>query len=235
MDEPKTVEDLKALVPKGESKLFPKRQAPPTGASAFYMINTTGEFLYALPDWLNRPDISQMPRGPGWLGDPIPLSGVEEPNLLFNDKHETPGDYYSMGSDTHLLSSRLANLTREVDPDFGELRAVKLAFASGRAPAECFMALPTRVIDAVDISRTDVHIESANVPEGSDRYVVHVRYGKSFVLRDDELAGVQTFVEPHRRRWLWRRELFDRAKDAGCVGLRGVNPLSQKSSTDIRI
>jgi hypothetical protein len=231
-----TVEDLKALTAKGEKRVFSPGVATALGAAPFYHVATSGEFLYTMPQWLNRPTTEERPRPPMWGLGPIALSDMAEPLITFNGTPKMLSDFFKMDTTLYMLSQRLADLIFERDQGFGERRPVKVRFADeSGASGGHYMLLPTRQIDAVDTSRTEVTIESRNVPQGSDRFVTHVHYNKGFVLREHMLAGVQTFVEPHSHKWMWRTELLEAAGKIGATGLYGEHPFDRSERTRFRL
>jgi hypothetical protein len=232
----KTVEDLKALTPKGETRVFSPSIEAGLAAASFYWVATSGEFLYTEPQWLNRPRTEERPRPSMWGLGPIALSEMAEPLITFNGTAKMLSDFYRMDTTLYMLSQRLTDLILERDRDFGETRPVRIRFADeSGAPAEYYMLLPTRQVDAVDTSRTEVIVESKNVPKGSERFVTHVHFNKGFILRDDVLAEVQTFVEPHTHRWMWRPELLEAAGKVGAIGLYGEHPFDRAERTRFRL
>lgn len=217
---PKTVSDLIRLVQDGEEREF-KRVADPTGTEpAFYRMTTAGEYPDS-PRWENPISINERPKPTvnDWPHVPLAAAG----KFQFDSDADRDGlaDLYKVTTGLYLVSGRLVDFLNEWDPSAVESAPASLRLRAGDVIEDYKVVMPSRVVDAVDINKTDVTITRTEAPKGSGRYVTHVRHDHGAVMRDD-LAKVPTFLRKYQADWYWREDVVRAAVKMRLRGLRAV-------------
>jgi hypothetical protein len=128
-------------------------------------------------------------------------------------------DLYRVGIDLFLVSERLLRLI--VDRDASAVETRKTTFQGKHASAigPYWLAMPMRVLDAVDITKSSVWLRRPETVVGSGKFVTHVAYQKGYVFRRDISSDVFCFVDEFTGGWFWHRDLIEAAADIGARGL----------------
>lgn len=215
-----TVADLRTRVANGEERTFSRTAACNNEEPDFYRIATRGEYLNVMPQWLNPPPQDDRPRPKTRFiaNRHAPLATMDAPHFRFSGSRELFSDFFHVDVFYYLLSSRLAQLITDRDPNGVEARDATVEFEANHR--ETFqLVMPVRVLDAVDTEKTDVTIHSRESPAGSGRFRIDVWYNSGYALRSDVVRDAQTFVEEFRCHWLWRADLVHAAAARGATGL----------------
>lgn len=238
----KTVDDLCALVAVGEQVTFRRTSEPAREQSHFVSVRMTGE---AINDTMAHIEFPQRGLKKGQerigIGEDEPLSNYSDTQVSFDyGDPRLVGDLADNRAPLMVLSDRLFEFIEEHDPN--SLEAIPLAipsYDSGRI-LRFWLARP-RMLDAVDIERTNVTIQRhATADSGRSFTVVEYETTDSppaFFVRRDLPSNVMHFREKHwrngRQGWVWRVELFERAQEAGFWGFAARTLVQPHWSLDI--
>jgi len=233
---PKSVADLRSLGRDGEESVFRRTTEPTGNETDFYWVHTQGEFLNIQPIWEVRPprDNPPRPKTRAIANKYTPLSSIAPVRFHFNGARDRLADFYQVDTFYYLLSDKLADLILRSDPAGAEAIPANVNLADG-SQLEFKLLMPIRVLDAVDTAKTGVTVVKREYEKGSGRFVTHTRYDSGYVLRSDQLAGVQTFVEEFMCHWLWRLELFLEAVSAGGRGFYAEYTCKTSDRPEIRL
>lgn len=223
----KTVDDLCALVAVGEQVTFCRTIKPTREQSQFVSVHMTGE---AMNDTMAHIEFPQRGLEEGHIrlgiGEDEPLSKYPDTQVSFDyGDPRFVGDLADNRAPLMVLSDRLFRFIEEQDP--GSLEAIPLAVPSYESARifRFWLARP-RILDAVDIERTNVTIQRHAIANSDQSFTV-VEYEASdsppaFFVRRDLPSNITHFREKHwrggRQGWVWRGELFERAREAGFWG-----------------
>lgn len=219
----KNVADLRKLARDGEEIVFEKTVEPSGEEPAFYRVSTRGE-VQNHPRWVNSREINDCPRPPLMDWDPLPLSDIDVYRFELNDRRESMADLYGVTTGIYLISKTLAEVILSEDLESLELQSAVIHTRDQLGVSDFVVCMPMRVIDAVDIEKSDVLVVRREPVPGRGRFVTHVRYDNGYVLRRESVAGACSFLERYSGPdWLWSEGLVRAAKDAGLRGLRFVH------------
>jgi hypothetical protein len=222
---PPTIPELIALVPPGQERTFP-RQIEPTGAEGrFRIVNSSfesGNKPYALK-WAQAPEAWLRPR-PATRGlSAISLASVDDPQMKFDGRPSELADFYHVDVSLYVLSPKTFGVLKELDPAAVESRPVKVKILDGAGGAELYWAVvPTRVLEATDLSRTSMVVKHDEFLPGQFNYKVHAADG--YTLIDDVPSDVHAFVQDWSADWLWSEQLLAGCEAGGVTGLEARHP-----------
>ena len=211
-----TIGEMLEQTPEGVTRFF---EAPIQGAteSRFAFVAFNHEYSYPI-EWEEGLPFSDMPRIRARDCDGISLAALPEPEIFATCRMNRLVDFYERNR-MFLISNRLRDVFEQLDPGSLECRPVVIRAKDGVINFN--LALPTRILEAVDLSRTDVRIKSTQVGK---HWVKDVQFPNSVVFCDEELNEIHNFTDIDMPYWLWSRELIAAAKMAGVKGLYAKFP-----------
>jgi hypothetical protein len=224
-----TVRDLVARVPEGGQQTFARRRAPSGDEPGYYRVATSGTFQQR-PRWLNAPELGAGPRSARKDRPARPLSGFGDFEFAIDASPSDVSDFYHVAPDTFLVSERILEIVANDDADL-QSKAVVFKDVGGHQLQGFHVAMPGRVIDAVDVEKTTVAVSKLL---SAGRFVTRVKYEGGYVLRPDAVGAVASLVEEYRGAWLWRSDLFETVARSGARGFYGDFTSSIAKRPDIR-
>lgn len=214
------VGDLIREVPDGETRVFTRTFDPVGTEPPFYRVTTAGEYPES-PRWDNAIPLNDRPRPAINEWPYVRLGTAGEFQLSINASGSEIADIYKVATGLYLVSGKLLSLLDRVDPSAFERASARMHLSTGEIVHDYSVVMPSRVVDAVDTSKTDVTITRTESPEGSRRYVTHVRYALGAVMRP-EMSDAPTFLRRYGAKWYWREDVVLAAVETGARGLRAV-------------
>lgn len=223
----RTVTDLIALVGRDEHVRFSHSVEPVGDEPYFFHLAQLGEYMNigALQVfYTSSGEPGQEPRPASSRWPEVTIASMSSIEAHFTGDLAHMGDFHHW-SQCYVLSERLHDFLAERDTAF-ESRTLVLADKPRGRIERVKLVRPTRVLDAVDIAKTDVTIANEPIYQGASIYFPRIRfggeyeklYGGEYTFRADIPEDVQTFVEEHSRKWLWRHDLLRAVKAAGFHG-----------------
>lgn len=214
----RTITDLLAEVPEGESRLF-KAKHPSADDDRFVEVWTNWNYPQDI-SWKNRPEPDQGL----WMGARVkPRIGldtiVEQPDFRFKKKLGKLVDFYMLGGG-YLVSPALLTLIERLDPESLEVMPVMIKALDGEAPF--YLVMPNRLLEAVDPDRCDVRVETEWF---SEKWFTTVRFPDGAAFQPQLTKDVHNFSDIDAlQKWFWSKELLAAAKEAGIRGIRATVP-----------
>lgn len=215
---PHTIEDLLALVPKGDARTFMAR-VPFAGLGRFVEVTNSWDFGDPVA-WHNRPAFELLP----WSGSRdkprIGLAALEHPTLTYDSDVCDLVDFYLLPGNAYLLSEALLAIIDAMDLQSLEVRPVIVQARDGFADMN--MVMSKRLIAAIDPDRCDVAIKWELFHTD---WIRKVTFPAGVAFRSDIADTVHHFNDLDLyARWLWSRELVAHAKAAGIRGVKALRP-----------
>ena len=218
-------------------KVTYRRLAEPANDPRYYCPAQMGDYTY-VPSFSNRPSHDQHPRVPRHVfRDYRSLASMGEIKIEFKSYQGSlrlASFYSGWATGLYLISDDLLDVVLRFDPDGLEIATPSIVGECGAKLEGYRVVMPTRVIDATDITRTDIAVQRyVRRPEVGPSVSI-VDYGHGPVLRDD--ISAPTFVETYGGQWFWSLEIIHAVVAAGIRGIRFVHPYHQSMSTyEIRL
>ena len=215
-----TIREMIEQVPEGQAQTFEPSIADP-GEERYLKVSQNWDYFPERMEWLNYPSFTSAP----WLGTRntarISVSTLARPNVRFKGPSEQVVDLYSTGSHAFFISDKLFRLIEEMDP--GSLEHIEFEFRAKDGVLPFHAVMPSRVLEAIDTSRTTVRIEFDNL---GGRYFRQVGFPEGIVFDNDVLQGVSLFTDLDAHGWYWSKDLIAEAKSQGIRGLVAHSPAS---------
>ena len=216
----RTITDLLAEVPEGQSRLF-KAKYPFAYDDRFVEVWTNWNYPQDI-SWKNSPELEQGL----WMGSRVkPRIGldtlVEQPDFRFSRNIAKLVDFYQTEGAGYLVSPALLAVFERLDPGSLEVTPVVIKARDGEVPFN--LVMPDRLLEAVDPDRCDVKTEAVDIGGGKWRSLVRLSEGAAF--RSEITKGIHNFADLDApMKWFWSRELLGAAKEAGIRGILATVP-----------
>jgi hypothetical protein len=212
---------------RGSEKITYRRTSPPTRETRYYAVQQMGEYFNeCVPRFVNRPAIDLCPRpARGAIGyrSLASLGEIQLEFKIYGGRRMAPF-YSGWGINLFLLSDALLDVVQRRDPNAFETATPKIAFEDGVPVRGYTVVMPTRVIDAADIEKTDISIARYVRPPHVGPTVTLAQYESGLVLRGDiDVATFRDLVGPD---WFWSVDLIKEVAAAGVRGVRFSHPTS---------
>jgi Protein of unknown function (DUF1629) len=220
----RTITDLLAEVPEGQSRLF-KAKRPFADDDRFVEVWSNLNYEPYV-SWRNRPEFEQGP----WTGARVkPRIGldmiVEQPDFRFKKKLGKLVDFIQPGTGAYLVSPALLAVIERLDPGSLEVKPVEIKALDGEAPS--YLVMPNRLLEAVDPDRCDVRIETEWF---SEQWFTTVRFPGGAAFQYELTKDIHNFSDIDAfQKWFWSRELLASAKEAGVRGIVAIVPATLPS------
>lgn len=231
--EARTVDDLCALVSVGEQITFTRTVDPVGDDPYFFTVKLMGEYMnngLVRIDWPQDPNKpSHIRNGPG----DEPLAAFPGIRLAFQGDVRFMSDLYDLTPPLHVLSDALYRFILQRDP--GSLEAVPLTLPSPEEAkiARFWLVRPSRILDAVDVTKTNVTIWRRAIRD-TDRSFTTVSYEPDFAI-GNLASNCMSFGEKQTKRWLWSEDLLRAAERAGFHGLYAHPTYRRDFLTELRL
>ena len=215
----RTITDLLAEVPEGQSRLF-KAKHPSADEDRFVEVWSNLNYEPYV-SWSNRPEFGQGP----WMGARgTPRAGlqtiVESPDLRFKKKIEKLVDFIQPGMGAYLISPALLAVIERIDPGSLEVMPVVIKARDGEAPF--YLVMPNRSLEAVDPDRCDIDITDRKL---GDQWFRRVSFPNGSAFNSEATKDIHNFADIDAfQKWFWSRELLVAAKEAGIRGVLATVP-----------
>jgi len=223
-----TIEEMIEQVPEGQARTFEPSAEP--GEERYLKVSQNWDYNPGRLTWLNPLPLTASP----WLGTRehprISVSTLPVPDVRYAGPADEVVDLYSTGSHAVFISDKLFRLIEQIDPGSLEHIEFQLYAEDGLLPFHAVM--PSRVLEAVDTSRTTVRIQDETIGRRSFR---KVRFPEGIVFDDDVLQGVTSFSDLDVPGWYWSKDLIAEAKSHGIRGLIGGSPASVNLVTVVKL
>lgn len=215
-----TIAEMIEQVPEGQPRTFERSITEP-GEERYLKISQNWDYFPERKNWLNDPSGSGSP----WLGTRakprVSVSTLPTPDVSFEGPSEQVVDLYSTGSHAFFISDKLFRLIEDMDPGSLEHIPFELRASDGALPFHAVM--PSRILEAIDTSRTTVRIDFQDL---GGEYFRKVRFPQGIVFDNDALQGVATFTDLDAHGWYWSKDLIAEAKSRGIRGIAAHSPAS---------
>lgn len=225
------VSDLVAEA-RGSEHITYRRTAPQSLETRYYRPAQMGDYVY-VPSFVNRPSLEKHPTPARGNFSYQPLASIGEIHLEFREygNRRLASFYSGWGAGLYLLSNPLLEILLNHDPHAVEVLTPCMTDPDG-IPIEGYtVVMPERVIDAADITRTDISVFRYERPPSVGRSVAFARYESGLMLRDD--IDAPTFLDEHGGVWFWSLDLIKEVAAAGIRGVRFVHPCSSSGDHEI--
>lgn len=215
----RTITDLLAEVPEGQSRLF-KAKHPSADEDRFVEVWSNLDYEPYV-SWSNRPEFEQGP----WMGARVkPRIGLdtltELPDFRFKKKLGKLVDFIQPGSGAYLISPALLAVIERLDPGSLEVKPVMIKARDGEVPFN--LVMPNRLLEAVDPDRCDVRIETEWF---SEHWFTSVRFPSGAAFQSELTKEIHNFSDIDAlNKWFWSKELLAAAKEAGVRGIYATVP-----------
>lgn len=224
-----TIAEMIEQVPEGQAKTFERSISEP-GEERYLKVSQNWEYDPGRLTWLNPLPLTASP----WLGTRdvprTPVSTLPPPDVRFQGPAEEVVDLYSTGSHAVFISDKLFRLIERIDPGSLEHIEFQLYAEDGLLPFHAVM--PSRVLEAIDTSRTTVRIQDEKIGRRSFR---KVRFPEGIVFDDGVLQGATSFSDLDVPGWYWSKDLIAEARSHGVRGLIAGSPASVHLDTVERL
>lgn len=231
--EARCVGDLVNWVRDNQRVLFTRTLMPDADEPSFYKVSTTGGYLN-----------NGLPRMAPLLNRPTPkrknrtyqaLSSLGEVEVAFDGDPNWMSDLYRLLPTLYFVSERLLNLLREIDPSGFEAIEPRTTGKHSSDIGPHWLVMPTRVFDAIDISKSNVEVLRSAIYRGADKFVTEVHYAPGYVFRADLTSEVPCFLEEFSGDWFWHESLIRAASEKGIRGLHfGYGQVSASREINLR-
>jgi len=215
----RTITDLLAEVPEGQSRLF-KAKHPSADEDRFVEVWSN---LYYEPYvlWKNRPEKDIWMGSRGEKGVRVGLDTiVEQPDLVFGKILGKLVDFCQPGMGVYLVSPALLAVIERLDPGSVEIKPVMINARDGEAPF--YLVMPNRSLEAVDPDRCDIDITDRKL---GDQWFRRVSFPNGAAFNSEATKDIHNFADIDAfQKWFWSRELLAAAKEAGIRGIYATVP-----------
>lgn len=215
----RTITDLLAEVPEGQSRLF-KAKHPSADEDRFVEVGTNWNYG-AVVSWKNSP----KPLQGLWMGARgTPRAGldtlIEQPDFRFSKNLRKLVDFFHSQGSAYLVSPALLAVIERLDPGSLEVMPVLIKARDGEAPFN--LVMPNRLLEAVDPDRCDVDITDRKL---GDQWFRRVSFPNGAAFNSEATKDMHNFSDIDAiQKWFWSRELLAAAKDAGIRGIYATVP-----------
>ena len=215
----RTITDLLAEVPEGQSRLF-KAKHPSADEDRFVEVCNNWNYDQGI-SWKNSPEFEQAL----WTGARVkPRIGldtlVEQPDFRFRGKLRKIVDFYRLAGAAYLASPALLEVIERLDRGSLEVKPVAIKALDGEIPFN--LVMPNRLLEAVDPDRCDVRIETEWF---SEHWFTSVRFPSGAAFQTELTKEIHNFSDIDAlNKWFWSRELLVAAKEAGIRGVLATVP-----------
>src|SRR5262245_56129079 len=230
----RSVSDLRLLIGDGETRTFTRTMSPTGDEVAFYEMKGPPAEYGGHPRWINRPDLVVRPRPAMHGRAPISLASHGDFEFELDSSRKALAAYYHMGWGLSLAHNALIDIALSKVPGAVETHPVRLHTPQGEPIGGFQIILSNVVIDAVDISKTDVLVKRPEIVDGSGSYITHVAYGAAGYVIADHAAGNACFTDMFGIYWLWREDLVRRIGATGVLGVNCVHTYKRSFLDQIR-
>lgn len=215
----RTITDLLAEVPEGQSRLF-KARHPSADEDRFVEVGTNWNYG-AVVSWTNPPE----PLQGLWIGARgTPRVGldtlVEQPDFRFSKKLGKLVDFFHSHGAAYLVSPALLAVIERLDPGSLEIKPVMIKARDGEVPFN--LVMPNRLLEAVDPDRCDIDITDRKLGE---QWFRSVSFPNGATFNSEATKDIHNFADIDAfQKWFWSRELLVAAKEAGIRGVLATVP-----------
>lgn len=215
-----TISQMIQQVPEGQAQTFERSILEP-GEERYLLVSQNWDYFPNRLDWANVRSGGNAP----WLGTRhkarISVSTLPPPDVSFEGPSEDVVDLYSTGSHAFFISDKLFRLIEAMDP--GSLDHIEFELRAGDGRFLFHAVMPSRVLEAIDTSRTTVRIEDRNL---GGSYFREVGFPEGIIFDNDSLQGVASFSDLDAHGWYWSKHLIAKAKSQGIRGVVAHSPAS---------
>lgn len=174
--------------------------------------------LPAHPLWENAPPIG---RRPVQLFDrtPVPLSAHDGYDFSIKSRGRQIGELFRASPGVYVVSERLLDLLGVLDSEFGAFVRANFRVAESGASPSYFAVMPTRVLDSIDVEKSDFVLERQETIPGSTVYITLPVFKRAAIHPS---INAPTFHDRYYAHWIWREDIVNAAVSSGVRGLRAV-------------
>lgn len=225
------VSDLVAAA-RGSEHVTYRRTAPQSLETRYYRPAKMGDYDY-VPYFANRPSDDEYPTPARGNFPYVSLASMGEIRLEFREygNRRLASFYNTWSRGLYLLSNPMLEVLLHHDPHAVEVVTPHMIDPEGVPMHGYTVVMPSRVIDAADITRTDISVFRYERPPSVGRSVAFARYESGLMLRDD--VDAPTFVDEHSALWFWSLDLIKEVAAAGIRGVRFIHPCSSSGDHEI--
>lgn len=221
-----SIRDLFAqLRPGGVVQHRPVENLPGTDAH-FFRVYQSWDYAPGRLDWTNKEQ--------AFIGSRRvardPLSDISVPKLTFDGPVADVVDFYDPNNELSFVSRSLIDLFEELDP--GSLEVVETMIEARDGVVEYFAVLPSRVIEAIDVRRTEIVIRDLNL---AGEFIPELTCPEGVVFDEAALADIQNFCDLDIGGWYWSATMLLAAEKRGVKGLYAKNISARKKRKFIRL
>jgi hypothetical protein len=215
----RTITDLLAEVPEGQSRLF-KAKHPSADEDRFVEVGTNWNYGAAV-SWTNPPE----PLQGLWIGARgTPRVGldtlVEQPDFRFSKKLGKLVDFFHSQGAAYLVSPALLAVIERLDPGSLEIKPVMIKARDGEVPFN--LVMPNRLFEAVDPDQCDIDITDRKL---GDQWFRRVSFPNGAAFNSEATKYIHNFADIDAfQKWFWSKELLVAAKEAGIRGIYATVP-----------
>jgi hypothetical protein len=116
---------------------------------------------------------------------------LSEINIEFGGRLDWMADVYRLNTTLHLASERVIDIISARDPDALEVAPVNFKTPTGERIGGYRVVMPCRVLDAIDVPKTDISVTRPDRAQGLDMPITHVSYDNGRVWQQHWVAMEQ--------------------------------------------
>lgn len=229
------VADLVDWIKDNQQVAFTRTQSPDADEPAFYKVSTMGGYMNnGLPKTAALLIGENLPTPKRRSWSYRALASLGDIEVEFNGDPNWMADLYRLNTTLYLVSESIVNLILECDASAVEVSKPRIVGKHASRIAPYWVVMPCRVVDAVDITKSNVEVRRPAVYRGASRYVTHVYYRPGFAIRSQP-AETSCFLEEFSGDWFWRKSMIEAAAKQGIRGLLFGYGQVRDSSREIRL
>jgi hypothetical protein len=221
-----TIDDMIAETPEGETRTYARRHEAGDAPERFLAIGKNYEYAKPRFSWTNQPGRRELPRPSARHRSALSFDHLDKCDLRFEGKIKKLADFYPIVGGPCFISRKLLDVIRDLDPEAITYRAEVVQCVD--ANAEFYLAIPARVLQAIDTARTEVRIRDEDL---GGTFFRRVDFPSGILLSKTIDPSVHAFWEYNDRSWMWSRALVGACGATGIRGLR-ANKTDDKDPGD---